>query len=299
MTPERKIVVTEWSESKRPAIHERQTRRWFWTPAVFGSTGTLLLHSFALGIALLVSRAHSIPLLLAPEPSPVDRLVIVPATLPKTINGSAEALAWVKGELPAIEMIQVDPPPLLNLEPLALDEKEESESSIITGDGAERARLYAIYSRQIQARVERIWSRPRTPVYDGGPSEKSINAVEYFHCKAEIVQDALGNVQDIRLTYCNSSVAWQHSLVLAIQQASPLPAPPSPTVFSFTVALDFIGRPYMSGQSDEGYEPRIETAQATMPPKSLEEIAHEFISFHLSRSRGTLDARNKGEIHSP
>jgi hypothetical protein len=131
-----------------------------------------------------------------------------------------------------------------------------------SGDGAERARLFGIYSGQIQARVERVWRRPRTPVNDGGDSTNPRNSVEYFHCNVQIVQDPIGNVQEILLPNCNGSVTWQRSLVLAIQQASPLPAPPSPAVFSHTMALNFVGFAYIAGTSDDEYEiSRVETAQ--------------------------------------
>jgi hypothetical protein len=41
---------------------------------------------------------------------------------------------------------------------------------------------------------------------------------------------------------------------MAIQQASPLPAPPNPSLFTRTVTLSFIGLPYFAGASQDDYE---------------------------------------------
>jgi hypothetical protein len=53
---------------------------------------------------------------------------------------------------------------------------------------------------------------------------------------------------------CNGSVAWQQSLVTAILVASPLPAPPSPTVFSHAVTMTFAGQVYSPGSPADDYE---------------------------------------------
>jgi len=147
-----------------------------------------------------------------------------------------------------IEVKHLDLPPLPDAESLGLDEDAQSESS---ANVAEHARLMGIYSGQIRARIERIWTRPRTPVNGLAPAASTL---EYFHCQAQILQGPTGAVQEVLLPNCNGSVAWQRSLVLAIQQASPLPAPPSPSVFSRTVSVNFVGYPYVTGGSVEGYE---------------------------------------------
>jgi hypothetical protein len=77
---------------------------------------------------------------------------------------------------------------------------------------------------------------------------------ESFQCEAQIVQDNSGYVEEILLPRCNGSRAWQNSLVTAIRQASPLPAPPSASVFSRSITLSFIGIPYYRGASDDEYE---------------------------------------------
>jgi hypothetical protein len=174
----------------------------------------------------------------------------------KTTDEFDEALASVRAtiENSPIPVTHPDPSPLRVVETLAPSEDQDSESSINTGDGAERARLLGIYSKQIRARVERIWRRPRTPVHEGTDSAKTANSVDYFQCQVQIVQDSSGNVQEILLPNCNGSTAWQRSLVLAIQHASPLSAPPSPTVFSRTLTMIFTGDSYTSGSSPDDYE---------------------------------------------
>ena len=279
MTANRQISVSAWSESQDPVLSRKPAPRRFWPPSIIGLAGTLLLHSLALQSALLGSRAHKIrpPEIQEPglslnkaEAKPAETLVFI--DLPRTAKTTDEisaALVSIRSAIKntPIAVTQPDPPPPLDVETLALSNDKDSTSSVDSGDGAERARLFGIYTGQIQARIERVWRRPRTPVNDGSNSTKTTNSVEYFQCQVQIVQDSIGNVQEILLPNCNGSVAWQRSLVIAIQQASPLPAPPSPTVFTRTVPLNFIGFAYIRGDSEEGYDTNPDaTMSATVDP---------------------------------
>ena len=258
MTAHRRILVSEWSESQDPLIrHEREPWR-SWHPGVIGLAGTLLLHGVALQTAFLQGRAHRIP---TPEVRELGSSLskAVPAEslefieLPSDVKADTRVFR-VPAVLMNVSPIKGDGLDLpLPLENLKLNEDQQSESSVSTADAAEHARLAGIYSGQMKARIERIWTRPRTPV-NGAGATRSPNTVEYFHCQVQIGQDATGTVQEVLLPNCNGSVAWQRSLVLAIQQSSPLPAPPSPAVFSHIVTLIFIGYPYVVGASNEGYE---------------------------------------------
>ena len=58
-----------------------------------------------------------------------------------------------------------------------------------------------------------------------------------------VLQDADGKVLEIMLIECDDGIDWQQSLVAAIQQASPLPAPPHPAVFTSALMLQLQGRP--------------------------------------------------------
>jgi hypothetical protein len=88
--------------------------------------------------------------------------------------------------------------------------QDETDSAEAVGDQAQHALLHGRYLGQVQARIERAWMRPRTPI--GAPE---------FSCRAAVVQDRRGNPIDIRLQVCNGTQEWQSSLAAAIRTASP------------------------------------------------------------------------------
>jgi hypothetical protein len=258
------MEIANWRDSPRPRLRRSQPRALRrWPPTAIGILGTLLLHASLVSPALLGDRAHH------PRPPEVQE----PGTLAKsradaapnlllitlpTISSANQPSEQETSSLPAISKLArvlptPEPPALLDIESLPLDEDHASAASVESRDGSEQARLLGIYRGQIQARINRIWRRPRTPV-DDGDGEGASRADKSFQCRAQIVQDAGGNVQEILLLRCNGSTAWQHSLVTAIGQASPLPAPPSTTVFSPYITLDFLGLSYAPGVAEDDYE---------------------------------------------
>ena len=110
------------------------------------------------------------------------------------------------------------------------------------------AHQYGIYVGQISARIERAWVRPRTAI--GSP---------LFECRVRIEQDTDGTVEDVAVEECNGGERWQGSLIAAIKTASPLPAPPNPSVFAHTVRMRFEAKAYTAGDPTTEYEP--ETVQ--------------------------------------
>ena len=129
-------------------------------------------------------------------------------------------------------------------------ENEEEDLSPIEISGApdrDRALLFGRYIGQISARVDRAWQRPRNPLPDR------------FECRARIVQDKDGTVREIELELCTDDARWRLSLVRAIQSASPLPAPPDPTVFSRTVHMYFASEPFSPGADASSFEPDLAT----------------------------------------
>ena len=136
---------------------------------------------------------------------------------------------------------------------LPLSQEDMQSSAEGQGDTQDKARLFGIYTGQIQARIERVWRRPRSPI-NSVDDEGATSATDSFQCQVQIVQDPHGNVQEVLLPNCNGSSAWQHSLVVAIQQASPLPAPPSESVFAGSIVLNFVGLPFAPGSPEEEYE---------------------------------------------
>lgn len=93
-----------------------------------------------------------------------------------------------------------------------------------------RAKFAGIYESQVRARIERAWQL-----------SKDLPPEPNFSCLVRIHQQRDGRVREVALVLskCNGSSAWQQSLVDAIQTASPLPAPPHPSVFVDEFSLVF------------------------------------------------------------
>lgn len=104
---------------------------------------------------------------------------------------------------------------------------ENSEKAEAVGNETGRALLFGRYMGQVKARIERAWDYPAAP-FKGK-----------FQCKVQISQSEHGDVREVTLQRCNGDSLWQKSLVLAIQQSSPLPAPPSEDVFTSVLTLSF------------------------------------------------------------
>jgi hypothetical protein len=258
------MEIANWRDSPRPRLRTSDPRgQCRWWPTTIGILGTLLLHALLMSPALLGSRAHHPRPPEIQEPGALakssadatENLVLL--TLP-TVASSRQASEQEISSQPALgKLARMSPPPepptLLNIESLPLDEDHALTTAVDSGDGMEQGRLFGIYTGQIQARINRIWRRPRTPVNEV-KEEGAAGADESFQCRAQIVQDSAGNVQEILLLRCNGSPAWQHSLVIAIGQASPLPAPPSTSVFTHSITLDFLGLSYAPGVAEDDYE---------------------------------------------
>ncbi len=137
------------------------------------------------------------------------------------------------------------------------DANDTEEDAVVeaSGDDPGRAVMFGRYVGQISARIERAWMRPRTPIESGR-----------FACRARIVQDTTGVVQEVELRNCNGDARWQLSLVRAIQSASPLPAPPNPSVFAKTLILEFSSQSFTPGGDPEGFEPQARKATLAVVP---------------------------------
>lgn len=236
--------------------------------------GTLLLHVSLLHSVLLGTRAQKL--------RPPD--VHAPgATLIKSATGPAEALILV--ELPSADMnaqslrdeiasagsaptplvpslISPDPLPQVNIPLDNVDDNAETPAPVESGDPESRVLLFGRYSGQIQARIERAWRRPRSPVSESvdrsrntavGSPDVSSAADDPFRCQVRIVQDAHGSVQEVQMLNCNGTVSWQQSLVAAILSASPLPAPPDPKVFTPSLTMTFMGKTYLADSPSDDY----------------------------------------------
>jgi hypothetical protein len=134
------------------------------------------------------------------------------------------------------------PQPAFDIDDPMLDEDAPATESSIDQIGP--AKQFGLYLGQIQARIERAWLRPRSPL-EG----------DSFSCRVEVLQSRHGDVREVTLQQCDGDVSWQLSLVHAIERASPLPAPPDAAVFTDLIRLSFRSRPYVPGQSEDGFEP--------------------------------------------
>ena len=261
-----KMEVDDWQYSAPPVIPKAVTPRRFLPPTLIGILGTLLLHALVIQSVPWGSGPKIKPLetpesmdaLAKSKTDPAESLVLI--SLPTTSVSSQTAAQNLVSSLLDLKKMKIkpsldlDPLAVLNIEALSLSDDEVSKPTSGSGDGAELARLFGIYTGQIQARIDRVWRRPRTPVNENAAGQNRVDAVESFQCEAQIIQDVRGNVQEILLPHCNGSAAWQRSLVSAIRQASPLPAPPSIEVFTQSITLEFVGLPYVQGASNEEYE---------------------------------------------
>ncbi len=138
-------------------------------------------------------------------------------------------------------------------------ENNSTQSMRDSGDPATKALMFGRYTHQVSARIERAWMRPRTRVNDGvsavGQStSKDVDAEDSFVCRVQIRQDTRGNVQEVLLLQCNGTEAWRRSLVVAINQASPMPAPPTPAVFVPNLMMIFEAHAYRAGDPPDSYE---------------------------------------------
>ena len=263
-----------WNRPPAPADFDARSRR-FRLSGVIGLVGSVLVHALVLQAVILGSRAHKVhppeaegpgATLIKAEAEPSETLVLL--DLPRADPASKPLLEDLASVGPApknlmVTLISADPLPEINISPDALGDVNDANAAIDSGDPAARAMLFGRYTGQIDARIERAWRRPRSPVnpdpepprYSNArnPSEAS-TADPIFRCQVRIIQDAHGSIQEVLLLDCNGSVAWQRSLVSAIQSASPLPAPPSPRVFTHALTLTFEGHAYAPGSPADEYE---------------------------------------------
>jgi hypothetical protein len=258
-----RIEVSNWTPS--PPTRTTGTRgvrgNQFKPPSTtVGLIGTALVHCLVLQAVLTGSAAHRMPPSHLPRTNPKSGtnssetliLLDLPVRSQKANQSLKNWESW--GQAPSNFPVTISPPSRVAIaEERAGDNQGESAASD-TGNTSNGARLLGIYSGQIHDRIERGWRRPRTPVDE--LTERSVRdqSEDLFICQVRIVQDATGNIQEVLLTSCNGSAAWKQSLVAAVKQSSPLPAPPDPSVFSRTVVLQFTARSYGPGANEDDYE---------------------------------------------
>lgn len=145
--------------------------------------------------------------------------------------------------------------------------------------------LYGRYLGQIQARIERAWLRPRSAI-----------GSDLFRCQVRIDQQRGGAVGDVTLQRCNGTVAWQESLVRAIDEASPLSAPPNPAVYTPDVVLVFRSMSYTPDAPSGEFAPpaRPEVASEAANIKVFQRIRALRLETGAHSGKSVIDLRISG-----
>jgi hypothetical protein len=176
MDSPQKMDVVDWQDSSPPVVVKTPAPRRFPPPTLTGILGTLLLHALVIqsvpwgsGPKLKPPETpDSVDALAKSKTDPAESLVLI--SLPTVAVSNQTAAQNLVSSLPDLKTTKIkspvdaDPPAMLNFEALALSEDPVSNPTSGGGDGAELARSFGIYTGQIQARINRVWRRPRTPI---------------------------------------------------------------------------------------------------------------------------------------
>jgi TonB C terminal len=240
------------------------------SPTIFGVIGTVLVHLVA--VQSVMSGAHARKVrppdaegigatMVKSDTAPSETLVLI--DLPQAAISDqplAEELTSAGQALRDMTMnvVSDDPLPHVDIPKEELSEDKDAAAAVDSGDPAVQAAMFGRYTGQIDARIERAWQRPRSPVNPSPDSASNAHsqasANSGFKCQVRIIQDAHGSIQEVQLLACNGSIAWQHSLIMAINASSPLPAPPNPRVFSRSLTMTFTAASYSPSSSADEYE---------------------------------------------
>lgn len=195
------------------------------------------------GASAIVSSAEFVTLVLISEPQ---------AQLSRDFALADLASRGIARADLAVRILSPDPNPAFEFADEDTPEHEPQPIDQSSGNARERALLFERYLTQVYSRVERAWLQPAAPVkglrdearsFDSHDAHSISEADDVFDCEVRVQQDANGKVLEIMLIDCDDSIVWQQSLVGAIQHASPLPAPPHPSVFTSVLMLKFAGEP--------------------------------------------------------
>jgi hypothetical protein len=194
--------------------------------------------------------------------APAEAFVLM--TLSREPKGDPDLLDQIASLRPRLSDVPValsNPDQLPTADASSTEETADSGSQPTdVGDPALRTAMFGRYAAQISARIERRWARPRSPVHEISlgraplPSAALIKQSDVFKCRVQIRQDDYARVQEVLLLECNGSEAWRRSLVMAINQSSPLPAAPAPEVFARAITLTFESHTFREGDDPDGYE---------------------------------------------
>ena len=239
-----RISVTEWCHVPPPPMDGKGAPSSANLSWILGLLGTLLLHAVAVSSLRFTFIGDNNPPATETPITVARGSVEGPLILLAPIAPAARWAGAIDGvrpdrQIPIDMPLLITPPPALEFERLVLDDEEPSPAADNRAN-SDLERAQEIYERQIMARIERIWQRPREEMRSRSDGE-SDNNDPVFRCQAHLEQDDRGFVVEVLLPRCSGSPAWRESLLIAIRQASPLPAPPDARVFRSSLVLHFEG----------------------------------------------------------
>jgi hypothetical protein len=269
----RKVVVDNWSPKPAIATSPQRTQRRSPAPRVLGLVGTVMLHALVFQSVLTGSRTHKIrppdiqgqgAVFIKSGGVPSETLILI--DVPNASMSDKPLLDDIASLGPTakstmVTLLSSDSLPHVDIPPESVNDDKTGDAAIDSGDPVARAAMFGRYMGQIDARIERVWRRPRTPVNPNSmpsnePNPENLDAAakQDFKCQVRILQEPHGHIEEVQMVACNGSVAWQQSLVAAIFAASPLPAPPNPGVFSHALTMTFSAGEFATGSSADDYE---------------------------------------------
>lgn len=107
----------------------------------------------------------------------------------------------------------------------------ENSAEMPSADRAALATARVAYLSQIQARIERTWDHPL------------VSLDHVFRCQIKIQQTLQGEIKSMKLSDCDGDEVWQQSLLRAVRNAAPFPAPRDEQSFVEELTLDFKTEP--------------------------------------------------------
>ena len=281
--PQIEVLPLELPLIVLPAPKQESRERFRNWSRILGVVGTLAVHGLALNavggnLFSHRSRVHDAEgigsVRVDVHAPPSEELILIDLDASETGQSDlARDIAALAPPAMKPEIDVVSPQPIEVAD--APDAAGTANPTADAGDAATQALMAGRYRSQISARIERAWIRPRTPVNEVKSVSKRATTETPFVCQVQIRQDARGNVQEVLLLQCNGTEAWLHSLVVAINQSSPLPAPPIPSVFVAQLAMTFEALAYEPGAPADQYErqaPVEAIAWSSTPPFSTQAV---------------------------
>lgn len=114
---------------------------------------------------------------------------------------------------------------------LELSVEDTTDVQSVERNRAALATARVAYLSQIQARIERTWDHPL------------VSLDHAFHCQVKIQQTLQGEIKALKISDCDGDDVWPQSLLRAVRNAAPFPAPRDEKSFVEELTLDFKTEP--------------------------------------------------------